>query len=148
MGRFTSGRSMRAFLLVAFAVTALLGGAAVFLALGAQLAIGAVAPPTQGQMLGNQRANLTTAISSKNVGHMHRIWFKRTKDAVTGTPQVWGGSVVFADWSGMVWRVRASNGSVLSRSYERPHWRYAEPNRKPQRGMPSKACAPDRPGRP
>jgi polyvinyl alcohol dehydrogenase (cytochrome) len=113
MGRVTSWRSMRAFLLAAFAVTALLGGAAVFLASGAQFALGAVAPPTQGQMLGNQRANLTTAISSKNVGHMHRIWFKQTKDAVTGTPLVWRGSVVFADWSGMVWRVRASNGSVI-----------------------------------
>ena len=70
-------------------------------------------PPTAGELLGNQHANLQTQISSANVATMKPAWFVPTSGLVSSTPLVWQSSVIFSDWSGRVWRVNTATGKVL-----------------------------------
>jgi polyvinyl alcohol dehydrogenase (cytochrome) len=76
-------------------------------------AFASAAPPTASETLGNQHANLTTQISSANVATLKKAWFRPTRGLVTSTPIVWQGSVIFSDWSGVVWAVSSSSGRVL-----------------------------------
>jgi polyvinyl alcohol dehydrogenase (cytochrome) len=78
-------------------------------------------PPTAGQTLGNQHANLSTQITSHNVSTTKPAWYVPAKGRVSSTPLVWQGSVIFSDWSGRVWSVNVGTGKVLwQRRLEKP----------------------------
>jgi polyvinyl alcohol dehydrogenase (cytochrome) len=70
--------------------------------------------PFSGHDVTNSRATLATTITSANVSHLKIAWSVSVADDVSATPAVdTGGALYFPDWSGNLYKLDGSNGSVI-----------------------------------
>jgi polyvinyl alcohol dehydrogenase (cytochrome) len=84
------------------------------LALAFLLVAAAAAQTTIGSFgLQNQRADMTTALSSSDVGQLPQAWHAATDEVVTHAPLVANGRVYFADWGGTVYAADATSGKII-----------------------------------